>query len=192
MFVRRNSQFTFSCDRLWVIIIIANISKMAINEDLLYEVNEKGESVVVRSVESSHRAYLRFTNRTSRPVDVWWRDFQGVRRHYIRLKVGASYDVNSYLTHPWEFTDAATNESFVINNKLIFRAPNHVGGMMYRTNWNISVAVRTLRRTSMLTLASLLPNPEAASRVDLPAVLSRELAELVSTLQSTPVVVDTE
>lgn len=160
--------------------------KMAINEDLLYEVNEKGENVVVRSVHSSHRAFLRFSNRTSRPVDVWWRDFQGVKHHYVRLEDGSTYDVNSFLTHPWEFTDASTNESYVINNKLVFRAPNHVGGMMYRTNWNICVTMRTLRSTTMLTLASLLPNPEAAWRVDLPAVLSRELAELVHTLQNTP------
>lgn len=168
------------------------ISEMAINEDLLYEVDDKGESVVVKSIESNHRAFLRFTNRTSRPVDVWWRDFQGVKRHYVRLEAGAYYDINSFLTHPWMFTDASTNESFVINNKSVFRAPNHVGGMMYRTNWNISVAVRSLRRTAMLTLATLLPNPEAAYRVDLPMVLSRELSELVATLQSTPRVADNE
>lgn len=164
---------------------------MAINEDFLYEVNENGEQVLVKSVESTYTAYLRFTNRTSRPVDIWWRDFNGVKRHYIRLDAGAYYDINSFLTHPWEFTDASTNEHFVINNKPIFRAPNHVGGMLYRTNWNISVKVRTLRRTSMLALASLLPTPEAATVLDLPVMLGKEVAELVSTLKNTPPVVDT-
>lgn len=159
---------------------------MAINDGLAYEVNEKGESVVVKSINSDRQAFLRFTNRTSRLVDVWWRDFDGRRRFYERMEPGAFYDINSYLTHPWEFTDASTRESFVINNKFVFRAPEHVGGMMYRTNWNITVPVRSLRGTTMLTLASLLPNPEAASELDLPVVLSRELQELTTSLRAQP------
>lgn len=165
---------------------------MAINEDLLYEVNDKGERVVVKSIESENTAYLRFTNRTSRPVDIWWRDFEGIKRHYIRLEAGAFYDVNSFLTHPWEFKDASTNENYAINNQAIFRAPNHVGGMLYRTNWNISVMVRSLRRTALMALAALLPNPEAATMLGLPLTLARELADLVNTLQNTPEIVSVE
>lgn len=159
---------------------------MAINDDLAYEVNEKGEHVIVKSINSDHQAFLRFTNRTSRPVDVWWRDFDGRRRFYERMEAGAFYDINSYLTHPWEFTDSSTRERYVINNRFVFRAPDHVGDMMYRTNWNITVAVRSLRDTTMLTLASLLPNPDAASQLDLPMVLTRELKELVSRLHVQP------
>lgn len=159
---------------------------MAIYDGLTYEVNEKGERVLVRSVNSEHQAFLRFTNRTSRPVDIWWRDFDGNRRFYERMEPGAFYDINSYLTHPWEFTDASTKEHFVINNKYVFRAPDHVGDMMYRTNWNITVPVRSLRSTTMLTLASMLPNSEAASQLDLPLVLTRELKELVYSLRVQP------
>nr|XP_021194889.2 von Hippel-Lindau disease tumor suppressor [Helicoverpa armigera] len=161
---------------------------MAIQDDLIYELNERGENVVVKSINSDRQAFLRFTNRTSRLVDLWWRDFGGRRRHYERMEPGAFYDINSYLTHPWEFTDAATGEQYVINNKYVFRAPNHVGDMLYRTNWNITIPVRSLRATTMLTLASLLRNPEAAESLDLPMVLTRELSELVTRMQSlTPV-----
>lgn len=159
---------------------------MAIQDDLAYEVNEKGENVVVKSINSDHQAYLRFTNRTSRPVDVWWRDFDGRQRFYERMEPGAFYDINSYLTHPWEFTDSSTRERYVINNKFVFRAPDHVGDQMYRTNWNITVPVRSLRKTTMLTLASLLPSPEAASELDLPVVLSQELGRLVEKLHVHP------
>lgn len=159
---------------------------MAINDDLAYEENERGELMIVKSVESIHSAYLRFTNRTSHPVEVWWRDFSGIKRHYIHLEPGEHYDVNSFLTHPWQFTDTLTNEQYAINNKVIFRAPNHIGGMMYRTNWNISVRVRPLRRLSLLLLATLLPNADAASMLGLPAVLREDLAELTRGLNRTP------
>lgn len=161
---------------------------MAINDELVYEVNEKGENVLVKSINSDHQAYLRFTNLTSRAVDVWWRDFAGKKRFYERMEPGAFYDINSYLTHPWEFTDATTGEHYVINNKLVFRAPERAGDLRYRTNWNITVPVRTLKSTAMQTLASLLPHPDAASELDLPNVLSRELAELVTRMRRAPAV----
>ncbi|XP_045762894.1 von Hippel-Lindau tumor suppressor homolog [Maniola jurtina] len=152
------------------------------NEDpgeLLYEIDEKGQQVVVKSVESTSSAYLRFTNRTSRAVDVWWRDFRGAKRHYIRLEAGAYFDINSFITHPWEFTDVVTKESCVINNKPIFRPPRNIGGMMYRTNWNITIRVRCLRDTALLALAQHLQDPEAVYALGLPRVLADELQKLI-------------
>ncbi|CAH2056913.1 unnamed protein product, partial [Iphiclides podalirius] len=79
--------------------------------DLVYEADETGQRVLVRSTESIQRAYLRFTNRTSRPIDVWWRDFDGAKRHYTRMRPGTCFDVDTFITHPWEFTDVTTKES---------------------------------------------------------------------------------
>ncbi|XP_075985766.1 von Hippel-Lindau protein [Anticarsia gemmatalis] len=165
---------------------------MAINDDVVYEVNDKGERVLVRSTDCLKIAYLRYTNRTSRPIDVWWRDFEGKKRHYIRLDAGSYYDVNTYLTHAWEFTDVSTKESFVIDNKPIFRAPEYVGGKLYRTNWNITVMVRPLRRLAIMALGTLLQSPEDAFMLDLPLTLAMELAELVLTLHTVPIIVRTE
>lgn len=114
---------------------------MAILDDdgLLYETNDTGQRILVKSINSDIRTYLRFTNCTNRPVNVFWRDFQGIQRFYANIGPDSFYDVNSYLTHPWEFQDASTNENYLVNNKIIFRAPENTGGMMYRTNWNINI-----------------------------------------------------
>lgn len=149
-----------------------------VNENL-YEVNERGDRALVRSLESTHRAFIRFTNRTSRPVDIWWRNFEGHRQHYIRLPPGGMYNVNTYLTHPWEFTDGATGENFVINNNIVFRVPNVVARMRYRTTWNISVPVRSLRHTALLAVSQRLRYPNMALELDLPRSLSNELRALV-------------
>ncbi|CAK1543652.1 unnamed protein product [Leptosia nina] len=146
--------------------------------DLVYEIDENGQSMLVRSLESTQRAYLRFTNKTSRPVDIWWRDFRGVKRHYVRLEEGTYFDINSFITHPWEFTDVATKERYVINNNPIYRPPRNVGGMMFRTNWNITISVRSLRRTALLALALQLKDSNAVNNLGLPRVLAEELQKL--------------
>ncbi|KOB66639.1 Von Hippel-Lindau disease tumor suppressor [Operophtera brumata] len=163
---------------------------MAINDDLTFEVNENGERVMVRSIESISRAYLRFTNRTTRPVDVSWRDFNGSRRQYMCLEPGTSYDINTYLTHPWEFTDRATRESYMINNSPIFRAPANIGGMMYRTNWNITVGVRTLRQTALLSVALTVPDVANVPELGLPRSLEEELMKLIIELKNMPPATD--
>ncbi|KAJ0171275.1 hypothetical protein K1T71_012825 [Dendrolimus kikuchii] len=144
-----------------------------------YEIKENGDSEIVKSMESVQRAFIRFTNRTSRPVNVWWRNYQGKLQHYASLKPGAHYDVNTFLTHPWEFSDAATFESYVINNKPVFKVPNVVAGMRYRTNWNISIPVRSLRFTAMLAVASNFPDANKVVQLELPTALGEELFDLV-------------
>lgn len=152
------------------------------DKKLLYEVNEKGDRVLVRSTDSSCRAYLRFTNKTSRPVDIWWRDFRGTKHHYISLEPRSHYDINTYITHPWEFTDTFSKEKYVINNSMIFRPPPNLGGMMYRTNWNITIGVRSLRHTALMFLGERIINPGIVSQLGLPRVLEAELLKLVMTL----------
>lgn len=103
---------------------------MAENEDdnLLYEIDDKGERVLVKSIDSHHQVYIRFINYVSRPVDLWWRDFQGRRRHYVRMGSRTYFNIDTFITHPWEFTDPATGENYLINNKRIFRAPRTLAG----------------------------------------------------------------
>ncbi|XP_028038842.1 von Hippel-Lindau-like protein [Bombyx mandarina] len=153
------------------------------DSNLIYEVNDKGERVVVKSLVSSRRAFIRFTNRSSRPVAVWWRDFQGRKQHYINLDPTDFFDINTFVTHPWEFSDAATTDVFVINNKEIFRPPPIVGQVLFRTNWNITVPVRQLRRVAMLCVAVRLRNVEAVDALGLPRVLAQELREMVAKIR---------
>ncbi|KAJ2938918.1 hypothetical protein O0L34_g17728 [Tuta absoluta] len=148
----------------------------------LYEIKANGEKELVRSSESEKRVYLRFTNKTSRPINVWWRDFSGTKHHYLCLDPGSFSDINSYVTHPWQFTDPATNESFVINNQLIYRAAPNLGEMMYRTNWNITVRVRTLKFSAMLAIAECLSSPQAARQLQLPKSLETEVEKMARDL----------
>lgn len=150
------------------------------NEDVIYELNEKDEQTIVKSIDSTRRAYVRFTNCTTRPVDLWWRDFQGRRRRYVRLEPQKFFDINTFLTHPWEFTDRDTKEQFVINNKTIFRPPTSIADMRFRTNWNITIPVRTLRYSAMLIIALLLPDQRAASQLNLPQIIVSDIKLLLA------------
>lgn len=156
---------------------------------LLFEIIN-GEKLLVRSADSSSRAYLRFTNRTPRPVDIWWRDFRGTKHHYVRLDTGAYFDVNTYITHPWEFSDALTKERYCICNSYIYRPPVNLGDMQFRTNWNITIGVRTLRDTCMLKVAGKLKKAERVRHLELPKTLETEMIRLVDLL-NTELPVDT-
>lgn len=158
---------------------------------LLYEIVGNGEKVLVRSTDSSSRAYLRFTNKTKRPVDIWWRDFRGTRHHYVCLDSRGYYDVSTYITHPWEFTDAATKERYCINNCHVFRAPPNLGNMQFRTNWNITIGVRSLSETCLLALAIRIKKANQIKYLELPQTLESELLKWVNLIQK-EVVIDIE
>lgn len=159
--------------------------------DLEYEMDDKGQRVLVKSMESTVRAYLRFTNRTSRPVDVWWRDYRGRRIFYVRLLPNTYHNLNSFVSHPWVFSDAATDERYVIRNNRIFRPPANVNDPTLRTNWNITIQVRSLRRNAMLALAGQLRDPATAYQLGLPQILANELYAMVCRLQTPLPVADT-
>lgn len=162
-----------------------SVLKMAINDKLVFEVQSNGEREIVKSKESIHQVFLRFTNCTSRTVDVSWRDFEGKKRLYTFLEPGMSYDINTYVTHPWEFTDRLVKkEHYMINNSTIFRAPANLGGMRYRTNWNITVGMRTLRQSAMIRVASLVPSLNRVHELELPYVLEDEVKEMINDMST--------
>ncbi|XP_035451652.1 von Hippel-Lindau disease tumor suppressor-like [Spodoptera frugiperda] len=105
-------------------------------EQFVYEVNEKGENVLVKSINSDTPVTVRFTNQTSRPVNVWWRNFEGRQVFYGRIEPGASLDQGTFLTHPWQFTDACTEQYYGIDNRRVFRPPPDLAGQT--PNFNIT------------------------------------------------------
>ncbi|WP_240742330.1 hypothetical protein [Micromonospora zingiberis] len=48
---------------------------------------------------------IEFVNLRSRPVIVYWLDYQGRRRHYAVLQPSASYRQHTFVGHPWVVTD---------------------------------------------------------------------------------------
>ncbi|XP_063388315.1 protein Vhl [Cydia fagiglandana] len=151
-------------------------------EGLLYEVDDHGGQELVRSVESTHRVFIRYTNVTSRSVNVWWRDFSGRRRFYACLKPTDFCDINTYATHTWEFTDVATGERYNVGAQAIFRAP--ISDARYRYNWNISVSLRSLRDTALLQVALSLSNLQQVDSLGLPKALSEDVKQLVQVIQA--------
>lgn len=168
--------------------LVQILSKMADNDDNrpIYETDERGERVMVRSVVSEQAVYVRFINSVTRPVDIWWRDFQGFRKHYVRMQPRTYFNVDTYVTHPWEFTDPTTKENYVVQNKKIFRAPSCLAGVRHRTNWFICVQVRPLRNTVLLALAQHLNDLSRVPPLGLPRELSNDLEDLIYAIQNTP------
>ncbi|XP_063369947.1 protein Vhl [Cydia amplana] len=153
------------------------------DEGLLYEVDEHGEQELVRSLESTHQVFIRYTNVTSRPVNVWWRDFSGLRRFYACLEPTEFCDINTFATHPWEFTDVATGERYNVCAQAIFRPPISPDDARFRSNWNISVSLRSLRDTALLQVALSVPNLQQVDSLDLPRALSEDVKQLVQVIQ---------
>src|SRR5208283_4655172 len=61
------------------------------------------------SVNDDNQAEIDFINHTANPVDVYWIDFSGDRElYYSGLAPGASYDQETYLTHPWLIVESGT------------------------------------------------------------------------------------
>lgn len=163
---------------------MAILEELNADEGLLYEVDDHGGQELVRSVESTHQVFIRYTNVTSRPVNIWWRDFSGRRRFYVCLQPTEFCDINTYATHPWEFTDVATGERYNIGAQAIFRAPISRHDARFRSNWNISVSLRSLRDTALLQVALSVSNLQQVDSLVLPRALSEDVKQLVQVIQA--------
>ncbi|CAH1640846.1 unnamed protein product [Spodoptera littoralis] len=105
-------------------------------QEFVHEVNENGDKILVKSLNSNTPVNVRFTNQTSRPVNVWWRDYEGRQVFYGRIEPGAVHDQSTFLTHPWQFTDAGTEQYYVIDNRRVFRPPPELAGQT--PNFNVT------------------------------------------------------
>lgn len=60
-----------------------------------------------RSLEGKVRTDIRFVNKTSGLVQVYWLDYAGKRVYYNKLPPGASYVQQTWKTHPWVVLDSS-------------------------------------------------------------------------------------
>lgn len=60
-----------------------------------------------KSLEGKVRTNIRFVNKTSGTVKIYWLDYIGKRVLYKTLGAGASYVQQTWLTHPWVAINAA-------------------------------------------------------------------------------------
>lgn len=58
-----------------------------------------------RSIEGRLATTVSVANHSSKPVVVYWIDYQGQRKYYKALAPNEAYDQPTYVTHPWVLTD---------------------------------------------------------------------------------------
>lgn len=63
----------------------------------------------VKSQNSNTPVTVTFVNKSGEYRGVMWVDFKGKPVSYANLNPGQSYTVNTYVTHPWMFTDGPGN-----------------------------------------------------------------------------------
>jgi serine/threonine protein kinase len=61
----------------------------------------------LRSEQSTRTSSIQFVNRTSRPLHIYWLDFQGQRKSYGILAPGSAHQQHTFATHPWVVVDDA-------------------------------------------------------------------------------------
>jgi hypothetical protein len=73
----------------------------------------------MRSQHSNIQTSVLFVNRRSRPVHLWWRNFQGQRVSYGVVQPGGTFDITTYVTHAWVITDEESGEALGIWNPAV-------------------------------------------------------------------------
>lgn len=63
----------------------------------------------LRSLSSDVPVTVTFRNRTQIMRRVTWLDFTGNRVDYAVIDPGQKYTINTFATHPWEFSDGPGN-----------------------------------------------------------------------------------
>ncbi|XP_076235960.1 prolyl 4-hydroxylase subunit alpha-1 isoform X1 [Calliopsis andreniformis] len=67
----------------------------------------------IRSRKHEIRSFIQFCNTTEDSVILYWIDYQGQRISYGKVSPGDVRDINTFVTHPWIFVNAETEESTV-------------------------------------------------------------------------------
>jgi VHL beta domain len=63
----------------------------------------------LKSKNSNSAITLTFVNKTDALRNVTWLDFKGKPVDYAQLQPGEKFTINTFLTHPWMFTDGPGN-----------------------------------------------------------------------------------
>lgn len=78
----------------------------------------------IKSVRSTEKVYIRFLNKTGRPVDIYWVDFEGLPVKYNTLSPDRVCDIDTFINHPWTFEDSHTRDALAVYGQLVFYPPS--------------------------------------------------------------------
>jgi len=60
---------------------------------------------VIRKIDPPEAGFFSFTNKTDKPVEKFWLDFDGKRKSYGKLGPGETDDIETFVTHAWLLAD---------------------------------------------------------------------------------------
>ena len=63
------------------------------------------------SAEGKEKTSITFVNATDHIVAIYWEDYHGLKRSYNQLDPGASYEQQTYVTHPWCVIDSSNGRA---------------------------------------------------------------------------------
>ncbi|KAG8036697.1 hypothetical protein G9C98_004019 [Cotesia typhae] len=158
------------------------------------------EPEILRSIEDRHKAFIRFINTTSYPIEVLWINYHGQAVRYSILQPLGTLDINTFATHPWIFVEHETRDRFIAAGKDVFfpqpwftrylgmsrdQLPEHIS----RVEVHITLPIYSLRDISLRAIKRLLRHDLHAFSLDIPKSLQCELASMLprKVLVSAPV-----
>ncbi|CAB0033212.1 unnamed protein product [Trichogramma brassicae] len=75
----------------------------------------------LRSIHNHHSSFVRFVNRSSFSVSIYWIDYQGELVRYRTLPSRDHIDINTFVTHPWIFVNEQTQDRSVPTRSIFFK-----------------------------------------------------------------------
>lgn len=155
-----------------------------------------------RAVECRHKAYIRFFNKTEKPVELIWINYLGEYKKYRILKKDEYVDINTFKSHPWIAHNHLTKERLQIDKCFVYyprtskevlqeRHPDIKIPENYelRVKTYITVPLYSLRYRALLEISNCIKEPEAVDILNLPENLANELKVAIryrNTLQEVP------
>lgn len=152
-------------------------------DEFEYEMDDKGNMQIVKSLNSEEPSQVRFINNSRCSISIYWIDYDGKTQLYKKLEPYQFFNLNTYTTHPWIFKERITQDRLVVNDKTVFRGPK----IQYITNSNqirrelirIRMPMRSLTRLVMVEIVKALPNENCLAALGLPGTLQDELRSLL-------------
>lgn len=75
---------------------------------------------MIKSLKSEETSYVEFENRSPRDVTLYWHDYSGKLVRYAKIKQGALYRIDTFVTHPWSAADCTSGDRHLIDNHFVF------------------------------------------------------------------------
>lgn len=131
----------------------------------------------LRSKESIDPAKLVISNRTKRPVDILWINYEAKLIRYKTLRSGDEFKMNTFKTHPWIFRDYYTGLLMHADHKEVFWPEGSTDKRPIQ-NVHIHFPVQSLKTISLWACVLKVRNHNEIIHMEIPQTLRNDLQTL--------------